>query len=92
MTAPDADGVVLMRMRTEFLDTGAAGAGAVVEGTAVEGTVVKAEQRLQFRSAAQVRADLDAVGLTVERISGDWHRTPFVEATDRLMGVEARKA
>ncbi|UBH25005.1 class I SAM-dependent methyltransferase [Micrococcus porci] len=77
VTAPDADGVVLMRSRTVFL---------------ADGALVEAEQRLQFRSAAQVRADLDAVGLTVERISGDWHRTPFDDATDRLMGVEARKA
>lgn len=49
------------------------------------------EQHLQFRSEEQVRTDLAAAGLTVDRISSDWRRGPFDTATHRLMVVEARR-
>lgn len=76
-TAPDADGVVRMHCRTEFPS---------------DGTALDVDQHLQFRSKNQIRADLTAAGLTVDRISGDWHRRPFDVAADRLMVVEARRA
>lgn len=76
-TAPDADGVVRMHCRTEFPD---------------DGTVLDVDQHLQFRSEKQIRADLTVAELTVDRISGDWHRRPFDATTDRLMVVEARRA
>lgn len=75
-SAPDADGVVLMRIRNAFPDDGA---------------VVEVDQHLQFRSEARVRADLAAAGLTVERISCDWRRTPFEAVEHPLMVVEARR-
>lgn len=75
-TPPDSSGVVRMHTRTEFLDDGA---------------VTEVEQHLQFRSEAQVRADLGAAGLTVVRISSDWRRCPFDADTHRLMVVEARR-
>lgn len=55
------------------------------------GEVHKGEEHLQFRSPAQVRADLEAVGLSVERISGGWDRREFDEAADALMMVEAAR-
>ena len=58
---------------------------------AEDGAAVDLDQHLQFRSEERVRADLAAAGLRVERLSRDWHRTPFDAATDRLMVVEARK-
>ena len=73
-SAPDRHGVVTMRVRTEFLDSG---------------EVSEVDQHLQFRSAEQVRADLAAAGLRVERLSGDWHRTAFDPAEHPLMVVEA---
>lgn len=73
-SAPDRQSVVVHRWRQEDLDT-----GAVHEG----------EEHLQFRSAAQVRADLEVAGLTVERISGGWQRQEFDESRDALMVVEA---
>lgn len=73
-SAPDRHGVVTMRVRTEFLDSG---------------EVTEVGQHLQFRSAEQVSADLAAAGLRVERLSGDWHRTAFDPAEHPLMVVEA---
>ncbi|CAM3943280.1 class I SAM-dependent methyltransferase [Micrococcus flavus] len=73
-SAPDEDGVVTMHVRTEFPDSG---------------DVLELDQHLQFRSAEQVRADLAVAGLRVERISGDWRRTPFDPAEDRMLVVEA---
>ena len=73
-SAPDRHGVVTMRVRTEFLDSG---------------EVSEVDQHLQFRSAEQARADLAAAGLRVERLSGDWHRTAFDPAEHPLMVVEA---
>lgn len=73
-SAPDHRGVVVHRWRSEDLTTG---------------TVQEGEEHLQFRSPAQVRADLEAVGLSVERISGGWDRREFDEAADALMVVEA---
>lgn len=73
-SAPSEDGVVTMHLRTEFPDSG---------------DVLELEQHLQFRSAEQVRADLAAAGLSVERTSGDWHRTPFDPAEHRVLVVEA---
>lgn len=65
-----------MRTRTEFH---------------ADGAVTEVEQHLQFRSEQQVRADLAAAGLAVERISSDWRRRPFDAGTHRLMVVEARR-
>mgnify|MGYP001940255713 FL=1 len=75
-TPPDEHGVVRMRTRTEFH---------------ADGAVTEVEQHLQFRSEQQVRADLAAAGLAVERISSDWRRRPFDAGTHRLMVVEARR-
>lgn len=74
-TAPDADGVVTMGCHNEFLDADC---------------VVDVEQRLQFRTAGQVTADLNNAGLTVLRIWRDWNRTPFTgSAAEPLMVFEA---
>lgn len=75
ITAPDADGVVIMGCHNEFLDAD---------------RVVDVEQRLQFRTAEQVTADLNTAGLTVLSIWRDWNRTPFTGvAAEPLMVFEA---
>lgn len=76
-TPPDADGIVVMTYRNEMLD---------------DGDVLAGEQRLQFRSHEQLRADLCAAGLQVEATYGDWGRTPFSGGPDqRLMVLVARR-
>lgn len=76
-SAPDHQGVVVHRWRREDLSTG---------------EVHKGEEHLQFRTAAQVRADLEAAGLAVERVSGGWERQEFDEENGPLMVVEAVRA
>lgn len=74
-TSPDADGVVTMHCHNEFIDAD---------------RVVDIEQRLQFRTAEQITADLHNAGLTVLRIWRDWDRTPFTDsAAEPLMVFEA---
>lgn len=76
-TAPDADGIVTMSCHNEFVDAGC---------------VLDVEQRLQFRTAQQVTADLHQAGLKVQGIGRDWHRTPFTgDAEQRLMIFEATR-
>lgn len=73
-SAPDADGVVVHRWRTEYSDEGVDGEG---------------EEHLQFRSVEQVTEDLTAAGLAVDRVWSDWHGRPFDAAEHPLMIIEA---
>jgi trans-aconitate methyltransferase len=74
-SAPDPDGVITMHCHNEFVDAN---------------HEVDVEQRLQFRTAEQITADLDQAGLTVRRIWSDWTGTPFTgAASERLMIFEA---
>ena len=73
-SAPDRHGVVTMRVRTEFLDSG---------------EVSEVDQHLQFRSVEQVTEDLTAAGLAVDRVWSDWHGRPFDAAEHPLMIIEA---
>ncbi|MGO4958504.1 class I SAM-dependent methyltransferase [Luteococcus sp. Sow4_B9] len=58
---PDEDGVVVMRCHNEFDD----------------GTLLDVDQRLQFRSHAQIVQDLAAAGLVVDATFSDWSQQPF---------------
>lgn len=74
---PDAEGVLTMLCHNDFVDAG---------------RVVDVVQRLQYRSADQVVADLAAVGLGVRALWADWSGTPFTGAPDeRLIVVEATR-
>ncbi len=73
--SPDPDGVVRMQFVNEFLDT----------GDRLDGELV-----LQFRSHAQIEADLRAAGLRPLNVWRDWNQTPFTGGADQhLMVVEA---
>lgn len=75
---PGADGIVVMHVRNEFLESGA---------------VLQCDQKLQFRSAEQIRADLENVGRRVANVWRDWGRNPF-EGTpaEPLMVFEVARA
>lgn len=57
VTGPDAAGVVTRRCRNDCLD---------------HGHIVEVEQRLQFRSAEVISADLARAGLLVTGLWCDW--------------------
>lgn len=77
-TEPDLDGVVIMYCHNEFLDAGA---------------VLDVEQRLQFRTADQIRTDLARAGLTAGRVARDWAGRPFTGGPEQpLMLFEANRA
>lgn len=69
---PDADGVVTMHCHNEFV---------------ADGQVIDVEQRLQFRSHAQISADLEQAGLRVVATYRDWSRTPFTGGADQPLMV-----
>lgn len=75
LVPPDADGVLTMLCHNDFVDAG---------------RVVDVAQRLQYRSADRVVADLAAVGLGVRALWADWSGTPYTGAPEeRLIVVEA---
>ena len=77
VSGPDADGTVTMTTSHEFI-----GAGRTIETTL----------RLRFRSAETLQRDLHSVGLRIENLWSDWHRSPFTgSAEERLIVVEASK-
>ncbi|MEY9258978.1 SAM-dependent methyltransferase [Brevibacterium epidermidis] len=77
VSGPDADGTVTMTTSHEFI-----GAGRTIETT----------PRLRFRSAETLQRDLHSVGLRIENLWSDWHRSPFTgSAEERLIVVEASK-
>ena len=77
VSGPDADGTVTMTTSREFI-----GAGRTIETTL----------RLRFRSAETLQRDLHSVGLRIENLWSDWHRSPFTgSAEERLIVVEASK-
>lgn len=69
---PDADGVVTMHVRNEFLDAGER---------------LDFDQELQFRSHGQIVADLAAVGLQVTATYRDWSSQPFTGGPDQPLMV-----
>ena len=77
VSGPDTDGTVTMTTSHEFI-----GAGRTIETTL----------RLRFRSAETLQRDLHSVGLRIENLWSDWHRSPFTgSAEERLIVVEASK-
>lgn len=77
VSGPDADGTVTMTSIHEFID-----AERTTETTL----------RLRFRSVETLRRDLHSVGLRVDNLWSDWHRTPFTgSAEERLIIVEASR-
>lgn len=75
---PNTDGVVVMHIHNEFVET----------GEALDGDV-----HLQFRSRDQIESDLAHAGMRTVGVWRDWRRTPFTGApTEVLMIVEASPA
>lgn len=72
ISGPDTDGVVTMHLRNYFLN---------------DGYQADFDQRLQFRSFEQIRADLQEAGLEVKDCYQDWHETPFAGGPDQLLMV-----
>jgi SAM-dependent methyltransferase len=54
------------------------------------GEVVIVESELRFRSVTELNASLTNAGFTVERVYGDWQRSPFTNAS-RVMVFVARR-
>lgn len=72
---PDCEGIVTMHCVNEFLD---------------DGDTVTVIQQLQFRSLAQITADLGAAGMTARKVLGDWSGASFCGTPDdALMIFEA---
>lgn len=77
ITPPNEQGILTMHCHNDFVDNGG---------------VLDVEDQLQFRTAQQLTTDLDAAGLTVQRMWRDWGQTPFTDTpAERFMVVEATR-
>lgn len=76
-TPPDSQGVTTMYCHNYFVDAGG---------------ILDVKQRLQFRAGAQLIADVEGAGLTLESVWCDWRRTPFTGRSDeQLIVIEATR-
>lgn len=74
----DQEGVVTMHSKNEFITAG---------------HTVQTTQPLQFRTAEQIRSDLNSAGLHVTGLWRNWHRAPFTNSPEEPgIVVEARSA